>query len=298
MSIRHPRFSPLLSVNLTQVKTADGVDLAGVVVEPPGRKKAALIWVHGLASSFDRGQKLLAALSRSCVHQRVGFFKFNTRGHHLAYYGPHARKPYIGASHERFSDCVRDIDAVIALARRRGYRRVILAGHSTGAQKVLYSAARRQRLTIAGLLLAGPASDIAGELKHLSSSTLLKRVASARREAQRRPNQLVPMSWGPWSYQRYVSLFTPGSVEEMFPYHRLGGRWTYLRKVRMPLLMISGQRDEYLDRPAKEILELFRTQAKRSERFTGVVVPGAGHSFHSHQTQFVNAVSRWLQTVV
>lgn len=294
MPTRHVTFSPLLPVQLTQVTTSDGVDLAGVVIEARGRKRAAMVWIHGLTSSFDRGQRLMGLMSAACRRQGIGYFKFNTRGHHLSSWG-HKAGTFSGSSHERFRDCIKDIRAVIALARRRGYDRIILAGHSTGAQKALFYAVSTRDRRVRALLLAGPASDIAGELKHVTTRTLLSRVALATKQARHHPNDFVPASWGPWTYQRYVSLFTPGSVEETFPYHRLGGRWTYLRRNRLPLVMISGERDEYLDRPANELMSYFRSRAIGTKRFTGIVIPGAGHGFQQHEARFVAAVSRWVR---
>lgn len=300
MSKRRPKTFRLMPVQLTHVLTSDGIDLTGVVVEPSGHKKAALIWLHGLTSSFDSGQELMRQLSASCIRQRIGYFKFNTRGHHLVDYGNHRAKQqgYIGATHEKFSDTIKDIDAVIALVRRQGYKKIILAGHSTGASKVLYYAVRKKSPRVKALLMAGPASDIAGELMHMTPATLLRRVSQAKKRAVHHPNELVPASWGPWSNQRYVSLFTPGSFEEVFPYHRLGGRWTFLRSVRLPIMMVSGAKDAYLDQPAKKLMKLYEQKAKNTTGFTGVVIPGASHGFHHHQRQLVTAISKWLATVV
>lgn len=300
MPKRRPKLFPLLPVNLTHVVTVDGIDLSGVVVEPRGRKRAALIWLHGLTSSFDSGQELMRQLSQACVNHGIGYFKFNTRGHHLVDYGSHTAKQngFVGASHEKFADTTKDILAIISLARRRGYTKFILAGHSTGAQKVLYYYAKQHDPRINGLILAGPASDIAGELKRIRPYLLLRRLEQARRRATKHPNELVPKSWGPWSNQRYISLFTPGSVEEVFPYHRLGGRWTFLKNARLPIVMISGERDQYLDQPAKKIMQMFRNQATKSKSFHGIVIPGADHGFRRHQRQLTKHIITWIDSIL
>lgn len=289
-----PKLYPLLPVSLTQVTTSDGVDLAGAVVEPKRREKTALVWLHGLTSSFDSGQALMVELSRACVRRGIGYFKFNTRGHHLVDFRRPAKRGFVGSSFEKFPDCLKDIRAVIALAKRRGYRRIILAGHSTGASKALYYAAKTKDRAVKGLLLAGPASDIAGELKHVPAWTLLKRVAQAKRWAKRNPNRMVPAAWGPWSAARYVSMLTPNGAEDVFPYHRLGRRWTTLASVRIPTLVIFGEKDVHIDRPADTLIELYRSKAKKTRRFTDAVVAGASHGFHRHQPQLVRLIGRWL----
>lgn len=297
---RRPKVFPLVPVHLTHVLTSDGIDLSGVVVEPKGKKRAALIWLHGLTSSYDSGQELIRQLSVACTKLGIGYFKFNTRGHHLVDYGNHRAKKqgYIGATHEKFSDTMKDIDAIVALTRRRGYSKIILAGHSTGASKVLYYAVRKKDPRMKALLLAGPASDVAGELRTMRPATLLKRVAMAKRQSIHHPDDLVPAAWGPWSNQRYVSLFTPGSIEEVFPYHRLGGRWTLLRKAKVPIMMVSGEQDQYLDQPARALMKLYTKKAVAAKSFTSVVIPGASHGFHHHQKQLTAAITRWLKIIV
>ena len=90
--------------------------------------------MHGLGSVFSSGQPLIRELSVRLTRAGIGYFKFNTRGHDVV---AGRGRTLAGAAFERFRDCVLDLRAVIAFARRRGYRRIVLAGHSTGANKVL-----------------------------------------------------------------------------------------------------------------------------------------------------------------
>ena len=216
MARHYPRINPVIQANLTAIRTSDGIDLSGIFVEPVGRRRIALIWVHGLTSSFDRGQILIGCLSRACRKRGIGYFKFNTRGHHLADIGGSAAPPQTGASFERFQDCRKDIDTMIKFARHRGYRKIILAGHSTGANKIIYYQAHRKIRGLIGVIIASPVNDIAGELKHHSRLVLDRRVMQARRWAKRQPHRMVPSQWGPWSASRYVSLYAATSPENVF----------------------------------------------------------------------------------
>ena len=68
-------------VSLVSVQTRDGVVLDGVAANPRGRRRTALIWVHGLGSTFSSGQPLIRALSASLNAAGIGYLKLNTRGH-------------------------------------------------------------------------------------------------------------------------------------------------------------------------------------------------------------------------
>ena len=169
-----------LPIALARLRTRDDVYLDGVFAEPSRRSETALVWVHGLGSVFSSGQPLIRELSVRLTRAGVGYFKFNTRGHDVV---AGRGRTLAGAAFERFRDCVLDFRAVIAFARRRGYRKIILAGHSTGANKVLYYAAKIADRRVTGLILLGPISDIAGEAKRIGRRELGRRVARASRLA-------------------------------------------------------------------------------------------------------------------
>jgi acetyl esterase/lipase len=280
-----------IPVTLARLRTRDGVWLDGVVAEPRRRRRTALVWVHGLGSVFSSGQPLIRELSSRLTDAGLGYFKFNTRGHDVVA-GRGAR--LAGAAFERFTRSVEDLRAVIAFAARRGYRRIVLAGHSTGANKALYSAARARDRRVVALALLGPVSDIAGEAKRIGAAELRRRVALAARLARRDPRALVPREWGFWGAQRYVSLYKPGQAEDVFPYYRPHARWTALRAVRVPLAVIVGGRDEFLDRPAAALLEAFEANAPRSRSFTAMVVRGANHGFVGHERALAEGIVRWI----
>jgi acetyl esterase/lipase len=282
-----------VAITLVRLRTRDGVWLDGLMAEPPGRRRTALVWVHGLGSVFSSGQPLIRELSAALNAAGIGYLKTNTRGHDVV-----AGRTLAGAAFERFAHSVEDIRAMIAFAVRRGFRRVVLAGHSTGANKVLHYTARVRDRRVAGLMLVGPVSDIAGEMKRIGARELRRRVAIAERLARRDPRALVPRAWGFWSARRYLSLYRPGEAEDVFPYYRPTARWPALRSVRVPIAAIIGSRDEYLDRPPGALIEAFREHAERARSFTGVVVPGARHGFAGRERALADVMVRWIRTTV
>jgi pimeloyl-ACP methyl ester carboxylesterase len=278
-------------VSLVRLRTGDGVWLDGVMAEPGRRRRAALVWVHGLGSVFSSGQPLIRELSTRLNAAGIGYVKFNNRGHDIvAGRGEHLA----GAAFERFGRSVDDIRAMIGFAVRCGYRRVILAGHSTGANKVLHYAGRTRDRRVIGLVLLGPVSDIAAEMKRISGRELRRRVAIAERIARRDPEALVPRAWGFWSARRYLSLYRPGEAEDVFPYYRGDARWAALRGVRVPVMVIVGSRDEYLDRRPAELIGAFERNATRARSFTGIVLPGARHGFHGRERALGEAILRFI----
>jgi pimeloyl-ACP methyl ester carboxylesterase len=286
---------PAVPVSLVRIRTRDGVFLDGLITEPRRRGRLAVIWVHGLGSVFSSGQPLIGALAKHLNGAGLAYLKLNTRGHDVV---ARAGNRLAGAAFERFGESVSDIRAMIDLARRAGYRRVILAGHSTGANKVLHYVARVRDARVAGVVLLGPVSDIAGEMKKIGARELRRRVAIAERIARRDRLALVPREFGFRGAQRYVSLFKPGQAEDVFQYYRPSGRWTALKRVRAPLAVVLGSRDEFLDRPAAEVVEAFARNATRARSFTGVLVTGAKHGFQGHEDILARSLVGWIRTRV
>ena len=279
-------------VSLVRLRTRDGVWLDGIVTEPNRRPRTALVLVHGLGSVFSSGPALTRELSTKLNAAAIGYFKFNTRGHDIVARGG---RRLAGAAYERFVDCVEDLRTVLAFVRECGYRRVVLAGHSTGANKVLYYASRPRDRRVVGIILLGPVSDVAAEARRLGRRELRHRVAAAERITRRDPLGLVPRAWGYWSARRYISLYRPGEVEDVFPYYRPGARWTALRAVRLPIAAIVGSRDEFLDRPAGEVIAAFQRNAVRARAFTGAVIPGARHNFQRRERELADMIVRWIR---
>jgi len=279
-------------VSLTSVRTRDGVVLDGVAAHPRGRRRTALIWAHGLGSTFSSGQPLIRVLSARLNAAGIGYLNLNTRGHGVV---TRAGKRLARAAFEHFGESVYDVRAAIILAAANGYRRVILAGHSTGANKVLHYMARSRDRRVAGLVLLGPVSDIAGERKRIGRRALIGRVAAAARLARRDPEALIPRAWGFRSAGRFVSLYRPGEAEDVFPYYRPDADWRALGRIRVPTAVIVGSRDEYLDRRAAELVASFERNATGARTFTGIIVPRASHGFRGHEDVLAREIVRWVR---
>lgn len=284
----------MIPVLLTKAKTRDGVVLEGIAVAPQRRTRTALVWLHGLGSRFSSGQTLIAELSKRTHQSGIGYFKFNTRGHDIVAKG---NKSFLGSAFETFEDCIYDIRAVIALAKRLGYQRIILAGHSTGANKALYYIYKTRDRSVQGLILVGPVNDILAAEKRMGKKILARGIRLAQKIKQRNPQALLPQRYGIQSARRYVSLFQPGTAEDVFPYYNPRARWKELRSIRIPLAVIFGSREQHIDRTAKQLIEVFRKNAKSAESFSGIIIKGANHGFRKKEKELTREIIRWMRRI-
>ncbi len=285
----------MIPVLLTSIKTSDGVVLDGIVVEPRKKSDIALVWIHGLGSNFSHGREMITEISRACVKDNIAYFKFNTRGHDLVNRGAPKRKVLQGSGFERFEDCVLDIRAVFSFARKRGYRAVILAGHSTGANKALYYLYKTKDPAVKGLVLLGAVSDIAAGRKKFGRAGLARGIALAQKLAKKNPDALMPEKYGIFSAKRFLSMFQQGRSEDVFPYLNARAGWKELKSVRVPVAVIFCSRDQYLDRPAQKLVETFRANALSTKSFTGAIIKSADHGFKGKERQLSKVIINWIK---
>lgn len=286
----------MIPVSLTRIKTRDGVTLYGIVVPPKRKGDTALIYIHGLGSSFYSGYTLTTELSRHLARHGIAYLKFNTRGHHAAVWG-RKRGEILGAGFERFEDCISDIKTMIRFARSLGYKNIILAGHSTGANKVLYHAHKTKSRGVKGIMLLGPISDIPAKIIDIGKRRLERGLRTAAKLSKKNASLLMPREYGILTARRFLSLYHQGSTEDVFPYHNSAASWKELKSVRVPIAVIIGDRDKHLDRPAADFINSFRANTRSTKSFSGVIIKGADHGFRKKEKELshkiIQVIKKW-----
>ncbi|TSC76783.1 MAG: hypothetical protein G01um101433_672 [Parcubacteria group bacterium Gr01-1014_33] len=283
----------MIPVLLTKIKTRDGIWLDGIYISPPRKDKTCLIWIHGLTSTFYFSQTLIQEISSRCQKLGIGYFKFNTRGHDLVCRGQ-KEGLLLGTVFEKFEDCVYDIDAMIQSAGMQGYENIILAGHSTGANKALYYLYKTKKRNVKGLILLGSANDAVAEIQRIGEKEFEKTSRLAKNLYKKDSSSLFKSHGYLYSARRYLSLYTPGSREDVFPYYSPDTQWKELRSIKIPVAVIIGSHDECLDRPAKKFVSIFQKNATQAKSFSGIIIKGADHSFRKKEKELAGAIMHWI----
>lgn len=289
----------MIPVNLARIKTKDGVYLEGIYIRPKKKSETAFVLVHGLGSRFYSGQTITKEVSSVLAKLGIGYFKFNNRGHDLVNRDGLGKNKMQGQAFEKFEDCIKDIRAVIGFAKKLGYKKIILTGHSTGANKILYYQYKTKDKSVIGLALLAGLSDISAVAKKIGMKELKRRVNIVERTAGRNPkrNKLIPEKFDIFSEARYLSLLQPGRNEDTFPYHGLGGSWKAMRSIRKPMLIIFGAKDEHMDRLADKLLKTFQNNAVNSKKVSGAVIAGANHGFYKKEKELAKVIVDWAKKI-
>ncbi len=274
--------------------------LDGLVYGPAGAQRG-YIFIHGLESSAFSGHQVLAPLAGPDTQ----VLYFNNRGHDTLTgikQVADTAKGYTwavgGAAQEVFTDCTDDITSAVTFMKSRGAREIVLVGHSTGCQKAIYTMSQSVTdAAVTGVVLLCPMSDYAA-MRHEVTPEVYKK---AKTEAQRfiaagKPMALLDESLWPElvSAQRWLSLYSGTSEEEVFPYALSDTQPEALYAVKVPILAIVAGADEYLDRSADELASWFREHL-RQPGSQAVVVEGSLHNLKGHESEIMELISQWLR---
>ena len=268
----------------------------------PKRPKQVLVWVHGLGSSMFSMQ----TLATNFVDTKTAVLMFNNRGHDKISRLARANEKKIkkthlaGAAHEVFTDCVDDIQGAVNFAKRQGVKNMYLAGHSTGCQKAIYWASRNPPAGgggrgVKGIILLGAVSDLAAGTKLQGKQKIARTAAVARSLVARgKRHQLLPP--GLWhevlDAQRFLSLYTPDGVEEIFSYTQPTKNARTLKSVRIPVLVLWAEKEEFSNQPAREVGEWFK---KHTQKGKIIILPRTGHLFRGAERRVVREVRQWMK---
>ena len=263
----------------------------------PRKPKRVIVWVHGLGSSMF--SKL--TIAEKLVDAKTAVLVFNNRGHDTIANVPTTGKKRVkgGAAHEKFTDSADDIQGAINFVRKTGIKNIFLAGHSTGCQKAIYYASRnpfRTRRVLNGIIILAPMSDYSAHRHEYGAKKVGRAVHYAQAMARRGDGQqlLPPHIWDwPWSAQRFLSLYSGKGSEEIFTYWDAKKNPKTLKSVKVPVLVLLAEKDEYGDRPAKKIGEWFGRHLQAKHRV--IIVPRVPHSFKGGERAVAGAIRKFMK---
>ena len=244
----------------------------------PKKPKRVIVWVHGLGSSMFSKLGIVDEL----VDKKTAVLMFNNRGHDKVASVRKTNGAYVkaGAVHEVFTDSADDIQGAINFVKKRGVKDVWLAGHSTGCQKAIYWASKKGR-GVKGVIILGPMSDYSAELRAQGKRSIAKAAAEARAYMKKgKKHLMLPEDVWRWPWiadaQRFLSLYSGTGAEEIFTYWDSSRNPRALRSVRIPILVMLAEKEEFSHIPARQIASWFERHLYTGEV---AIVPKVGHGF-------------------
>ena len=286
-----------MKTTFCRVNTKDELRLDGLLFEPEGEAKAAVLHIHGRAGNFY-ANGFLDAMAKNYTEAGLALLSVNTRGHdHIADFriGKTKKIVRIGQAFEIFEECVLDIGAWVEFLKSRGYRKIILQGHSQGASKIVHYLSQNQIPEIASMVLMSPA-DPSGLLRKYAPEKFARDLALAKEMmASGKGEQLLPDKIRDWYYVSAKTFANEmgGKEPNIFPIFD-NGDFGKLESINLPALVFYGQNEDTLVFGAQKDLEIIASHLKnpRSKTF---IIENADHTYLDKKEFIARLIVDWVK---
>lgn len=282
---------------LVRITTKDGLELHSLLFEPKIKTDKVLIHVHGWTGNFYEN-KFIDFIAKEAISKGFAFLTFNNRGAGMVQEFIKRNKSQvkykkIGGSLEKFEECLLDISAAVNFIASRGYNKIVLEGHSSGCQKIVFYQYKSKDKKIKGLVLLAPVDDVGFTKRHFARK-YKKALAIARKLANKNTQAMVPqwMAFSPmFSAGVFLTVADPNSLSgRIFDY---SGRLAEIRSMHLPVLAIFGSEDDYQIDPDEKLGVL----RKRLKECDTILIKQGTHGFVGCEKELSVSIGKWLENI-
>ena len=271
--------------------TRDGLRLPMVHFES-NKKDICVICIHGMCGTIIDNY-FATVWGKLLAKNDIGFIYEHNRGHSIENDivmkdGSFKR---CGCMYEIFEDCIYDIDLAIQTAKEKGYKRIILLGHSLGCNKVIYYYYKKHP-NILGMILASAPDMIESHLLIEPDYEELLKEAKENID-KNQPTKLLHKMIEDYMYmssQTYYNWFHKSSNLNNLPIISNPKNWEQLETIDVPILTFSGSKDEdyYLH------LDLLKEKATNCKNFEYQIIENTGHTYQEKELETGTLILNWI----
>ena len=202
------------------------------------------------------------------------------------------KKELIGSWNERFSYTDEDIEAYLSFAEHEGYERIILAGHSLGANKVLYYLSRKHDPRVDHFFLLSPAN-----LDHMMSGVTAREKQIIKNQVERGyGDQMLPFPFMGW-----VECIANTAYDWQFSgllnnvHTAADGDFSQAENVTHTGAMLVGTYDNFTDGDPSEFLRNFNNHMPTASANSLIFISKTGHTYQMKHQEVADDILRQLQ---
>ena len=286
-----------LSEEVVYAASNDSIINAGLLFHPKkdSTKPIAIIWVHGWGINFYSPSYI--AIGRAFADSGYTCISVNTRMHDLANVEGYKNGKRVrgGGYWGIASEQTKDISAWIDFAESKGFKKIILIGHSAGAAAVREYQSEKQDSRISGLVFASGSVDPSPPIDSSQYVQALPLVAQNKgEELIKDPKR---------SFPSYISAATfmdiansPPAYKDFFGVHTANAGIT---KIHCPVLAFYGTIDDIGNEKTLALLDSsIKKQTKSSVSVTTAMIKGAEHMYMGQETQVVKVITKWIEDIL
>ncbi len=271
--------------------TVDGLMLPMVHFESK-EKAICVICIHGMCGTIVDNY-FATVWGKILSEKNIGFIYEHNRGHSIENDivmkdGSFKR---CGCMYEIFEDCIYDIDLAIQTAKDKGYKRIILLGHSYGCNKVIYYYYKKHP-NILGIILASAPDMIGSHL--LLEPDYKELLAEAKKNIDNNePTKLLHKMIEDYMYMSsltYYNWYNENSNLDNLPVISNKEHWKQFETIDVPILTFSGSNEE----DYYQHLDLLKDKALNCKNFEYKIIENTGHTYKNKEKEIANLIFEWI----
>ena len=272
-----------------QVPTKRGVLLDGVLFHQK-QTDSVLIAITGIHGNFysnpfyynigdtlaENGCDFIYAQTNNAFGQ-INTYNVNTKEHEI-----------IGSYNERFSYTDEDIEAYLDFAERQGYKHIYLAGHSLGANKVIYYLSRHHDERVEKFLLLSPAN-----LEHMMSTVTDRERDYIRHQVERGDGErMLPFYFMGWvaciAYTAYDWAYT----DMLNNVHVEADRdFSQVKSITHTGALLIGTLDTFTYGDPSGFLTNINNHMQHPEENQLIFIEGTGHTYQQKHQEVADKIT-------
>ncbi len=275
-------------MKIFEVETKRGVVLYGCLYGENFNDTCVIITNGNGGNIFDN--KFLQIVGEELEKNNISFVYAHNSGAFHRIDPPTAKGKPTGNTYELFDDCLEDLQSYIDWAKERGYKYIILGGHSYGANKVVYYLSQNQNENIDKYILISPV-DTSRLKDHEKSSAEELMPIAIKYKTENRLDDLLPIPFD--NYNLYTTQafldFIENANSKNLPVYKNDGNWEQLKSINQIGLFVMGKKDGFA---FGDVLNHLNTISKNTFHQNGIVsvIENCGHTFKGKEKELAQTI--------
>ena len=202
------------------------------------------------------------------------------------------KQEIIGSWNERFSYTDEDIEAYLDFAAREGYAHVVLAGHSLGANKVIYYLSRHHDPRVEHFCLLSPAN-----LAHMMSGVTNRALRMIQEQVERGDgDKMLPFPFMGWVDCIADTAYDWAFTDLLNNVHTdPNGDFSEAEQITHTGALLVGTYDNFTDGDPVEFIKNLNHHMSTAGQNTLIFIERTGHTYQMKHQEVADDILKQLQ---
>lgn len=202
------------------------------------------------------------------------------------------KQELIGSWNERFAYTAEDIEAYLDFAEREGYAHIVLAGHSLGANKVIYYLSRHHDPRVEHFFLLSPAN-----LTHMMSGVTDRELRMIQEQVERGGgNKMLPFPFMGWVDCIANTAYDWAFTDLLNNVHTdPNGDFSEAEQITHSGALLVGTYDNFTDGDPVESLKNLNKHMPTAAQNTLIFIEHTGHTYQMKHQEVADDILKQLQ---